>query len=430
MTLFGIIWFIIILWFLIKKTATDMVFLTVFFMTLQSTNVLYIGGSGIGPGVLTSIACVIKIIVGQNLKFRKMTKPVLVYIVSVIMLLVVAASLYFNNTLADRLMLFMQITSYVICFICIQLIRNSISIDELYQSLRKIFIFHAIFGFIQLLTTMNILPLRSLLRIIFYNDTSRDVLFNGRAFYVRVMSTFMEPSYFAGFVVGAFYLLLMNKNKIRQNLFLLAALFIELLLTQSSTAYGAFVIVGLFIILFSKTFTIKQKIIICVIGVAGLLVLYFGFYSLLDAVIFSKSETGSYVTRVRYNNSALKAFYDSPYIGVGYKNVRGSSIIYSLLGQLGIIGLCCYFFFNVSVFLTGIRKLKKTDVMLNASKIGVLGAITCQIIACPDLDLCTYWIWLYIFSLTLFAYKYDKQMSLISDENYSGIMKKGKSIPQ
>ena len=63
--------------------------------------------------------------------------------------------------------------------------------------------------------------------------------------------------------------------------------------------------------------------------------------------------------------------------------------------------------------------------MLNASKIGVFGAMTCQIIACPDLDLCTYWIWLYIFSLTLFAYKCDKRMLLEKYEDYRVIIKKG-----
>lgn len=406
MTLFGFIWLCIVIWDFVKKTVSNTIFLTILFMTFQSTNVLYVNGTGIGPGVMTSIACILKIFVVQKFKIRRLNQPVGVFITSIFMLLIIYSSLVLNDIFGDSTLLFLQIAVYIICFISIQFIRKVSSKDLLYQSIRKIIIFHVIFGAIQILTTTNVLPLRSVLSILFYNDPSTDVVFH-RTYYTRVMSTFMEPSYYAGFLVGAFFFLIIQKEKIYQNKLLICAITIEILLTQSSTAYGAFLIVGIILILFSNSFTLKQKFFICILGIVGILILYFGFYSLLDAVIFSKDQTGSYSTRLRFNNTALRAFYSSPIIGIGYKNCRGSSIVYSLLGEMGIVGLGVYFLFNIVVYLTAIIGVKYSDNILTASKFGVLATMVCQIIACPDLDLCTYWIWLYIFSLVLRGVKKD-----------------------
>lgn len=404
MTLFGCIWFCIIVWDFVKKPINNTIFLTILFMTFQSTNVLYVNGSGIGPGVLTSIFCILKIIIMQGFRIRKLEKPVAVFITAIFMLLIIYLSLVLNSVFGVNALLFLQIAVYIMCFISIQFIRKAASKDSIYQAIRKIIIFHVIFGFIQILATINVLPLRSVLNILFYNDPSTDVVFH-RTYYARIMSTFMEPSYYAGFLVGAFFFLILHKKKLHQNKLLIFAIMIQILLTQSSTAYGAFFCVGLILILFSDSFTLKQKAFIVILGIIGFLVLYFGFYSLLDAVIFSKEQTGSYSTRIRYNNTALEAFFSSPIIGIGYKNCRGSSIVYSLLGQMGIIGLGIYFIFNLLIYLSGVIGSKYSDTILTASKFGVLTTMICQIIACPDLDLCTYWIWLYIFSFVLRSLK-------------------------
>lgn len=406
MTLFGIIWLCIIVWDFVKKPVINTVFLTILFMTFQSTNVLYINGSGIGPGVLTSIVCILKIFIMQKFKIRRINQQVCVFIIPTLMLFIIYFSLVINGIFGESALLFLQITVYIICFISIQFIQKAASKELLYQIIRKIIIFHVIFGAIQILTTTNALPLRPVLNILFYNDPSTDVVFH-RPYYARVMSTFMEPSYYAGFLVGAFFFLLIQKKKLYQNKLLISAIMIEILLTQSSTAYGAFLVVGIVVILFSDSFSLKQKMLICLLGIIGVLILYFGFYSLLDAVIFSKDQTGSFSTRVRFNNTAIEAFFTSPLIGIGYKNCRGSSIIYSLLGEMGIVGLGIYFLFNIAIYLTGTIEDKYSDNILSASKFGVLAVMVCQIIACPDLDLCTYWIWLYIFSFVLRGLKQD-----------------------
>lgn len=350
--------------------------------------------------MLTSIVCILKIFFIQKFKIRKILLSTTTFVTAFLVLFVVYISMMLNGIFVENTLLFFQIAVYIVCFTSIQFIRTTITADLVYQSVRKIIIFHTIFGIIQILTTINFLPLHSILNTLFYNDPSTDILFH-RAYYARVMSTFMEPSYYAGFLVGAFFFLLIQKDKLFQNKILVYVIAIEILLTQSSTAYGAFLIVAIVLILFFDNFTLKQKLTICVAGIAAGFVLYVGFYSLLDAVIFSKNLSGSYTTRVRYNNTALEAFLTSPLIGVGYKNCRGSSIVYSLLGQMGIMGMGIYILFNTLVYFTKEIGFNHTNDLLAASKFGVLTTMVCQIIACPDLDLCTYWIWLYIFSLVI-----------------------------
>lgn len=400
MSIFGILWFLIILWDFVKKPVANTVFLTIFFMTFQSTNVLYLNGTGIGPGVLTSIVLILKIFFVQKFKIRKIKQAWPTFLTALMMVLASSLSLIYNGILSKNLMLFIQLLTYILCFLSIQFIRKDISEEFVYRAIRRIIIFHSVFGFIQVLSSTNILPLRGILDIIFYNDPSTDVVFH-RAFYPRIMSTFMEPSYAAGFFVGAFFFLLLYKFRIKQNIWILLLLFIEILLTQSSTAYGAFIVGGLILILFSHQFTLKQKIFICGGSIIGLIILYYGFYSLLDAVIFSKSMTGSYRTRERFNNNSIEAFLSSPIFGIGYKNCRGSSIVYSLLGQMGIIGLLVYVLFNLFVLFSKSNDNQEDRYLVIASKVGVLSAIVCQVIACPDLDLCTYWLWLYVFSISL-----------------------------
>lgn len=412
MTVFGLIWIVFIFYCFIKEDIIYMLFATLLFMTFQSCNVFTVNGTGIGPGVLTSIILIVKILTSQKFVIRKIELEKRVFLLAILLPTVAIISLVQNQIFGEMMPLLLQLIVYVMCFISIQFIKKDITQEHVYVIIRKLIVFHVIFAIIQFLTTIQILPLRPVLNVLFYNDPSTDVVFH-RAYYPRVMSTFMEPSYFAGFLVGAFFFLLNQKEKWYKNCFLFLVIIIEILLTKSSTAYGACLIVGIVFVMTSKNFNLKQKIMICGLGIVGYLILYFCFYSLLDAVIFSKDTTGSYTTRLRFNNTALEAYRSSPIFGVGYKNCRGSSILYSLLGQLGIVGISAYVLFNI--YVCGMRKFSKSILrmdynMLKASKLGVFSVVVCQIISCPDLDLCAYWVWLFIYSITLLGLRSNRRI--------------------
>ena len=89
MTIFGILWLCIVLWDFVKKPVTNTVFLTILFMTFQSTNILYVNGTGIGPGVLTSIVCILKIFFIQKFKIRKILLSTTTFVTAFLVLFVV-----------------------------------------------------------------------------------------------------------------------------------------------------------------------------------------------------------------------------------------------------------------------------------------------------------------------------------------------------
>lgn len=403
MTFFGILWLCIVIWAFLKSNIKYMLTLVLLFMTFQCANVLDIAGIGIGPQILTSVAFVVKALVAQKGVIRIGRKHRIYIFLSIAMATVALASCIYNDILKEQILYVLQLFIYVICFISIIIYSGQVNSKTIYQILRRIIIFLLIMGVIQILTTMEILPLRALLKALFYNDTSTSVYFH-HSNYPRIMSTFMEPSYFAGLIVGAFYYLLSMSSRWRENYIIMAAIVLELILTMSSTAYAAFVIVGLIFILIQKRIKLSWKITIVVVALVGFVVLYFGFYDVLDAVIFSKSETGSYLTRTNMNNKAYQTYLGSPLLGVGYRYVRGSSIIYSLLGQLGVLGLTAYFMFNIAVFvpiaLCGKNQFRFTEIDIGI-RYAVLSACVCQLISCPDLDLCTYWFWIYAMGISI-----------------------------
>lgn len=81
----------------------------------------------------------------------------------------------------------------------------------------------------------------------------------------------------------------------------------------------------------------------------------------------------------------------------GYKNYRASSIVACLLAETGTIGVMMYFTLSLQLLkpITG----KKYTGHNKGIYFAVISAIIAQLIACPDLDLCTLWLWLYIVGL-------------------------------
>ncbi len=404
MTLFGILWLGAMLYALAKKNIKYMLYLCLFNMTLQSTNVIVLGSlGGVGPQLMTSGLFVLKAI---SLKIRNgklqvlKREPLMTKWFLVLLVLEIICSAQFSHTLSSSMLSIIQLLIYILCFFAISNIDASRQLDT-YKLIRSIIVVMICFGVIQWLTSNNILPLKSILKAIIYNDNGGSVAFLAGS--KRLYSTFMEPSYFAGFLVGSFFYLLSITDKWKENYFLMGSIFVELLLTRSSTGYGAFAILCVLFIITSKKMSTQRKILLILIGIIGVFFAFAFAYKTLDAVIFSKGQTGSAGTRNVWNIYAARAFMSSPILGTGYKTVRGSSIIYSLLGQIGIAGMVIYIATNLTMVFGLLRVNKKNEKFSESQGIAyaVLGCLLCEIIACPDLDLCTYWFWIYCAGLYL-----------------------------
>lgn len=419
MTLFGIFWMIIITYCFLKKDIRYMAFVTLLFMCFQSVNVLYLNGRGVGPQILTSIIFIFRSFFCSNgvIRIVRNKKNRLLDIWLILLIVLVFYSSSRNGVLQERTLAVLQLFFYIGCFVCMERVLRGLEEDVVYRMLRSIIIIIAAIGIIQWLASMQILPLRSLLKIFIYNEDGNAVGFNSLS--QRVYSTFMEPSYFSGFVVGAFYYLLSISAKWKENAILMGILFVELLLSRSSTGFGAFLVVGIAFIAVSHSINIRWKIVIIIGATAGFLFLYFGFYELLDSVIFSKTQTGSFRTRNAMNHRAMQAYETAPWFGTGYKEVRGSSIISTLLGQLGALGLILYILINMKICLPVMQKKERTycSILSDGARLGLLSAVVCQVIACPDIDLCTYWFWMYAAAMHLaVSGKYSKKNSSTAAE--------------
>lgn len=408
MTLFTLIWLLVVMYCFMQKGMKPMLYATLIFMTFQCANAIVIGNIVVGPQVLTSILFVVKYVISYRgrIKIIKNRELTAVNILMCFLVLEIVYSSLVNGNLEYKLLNIIQLSSYMVCYV---FMRRSIELyndEEIYTIVRNVIIFVAVVGVIQWLTTMHILPIRSLLKPLIYNDDSLNVYFNydDRFHNLRVYAMFMEPSYLAGFLVGGFYYLFSFRDKWKSNIPLMILILAEILLSTSSTAYGALVIVGLIFVLYSKQISLRWKLVIIAVAVIGFCILYFGFYNILDAVIFSKSATGSGKTRARWNLEAMAAYRQSPIWGVGYKSVRGSSIVCSLLGELGVVGLVLYFS-TIFAALKNIIFVKKKLLTQKWSKgyyaamFAVLSVVICQMIACPDLDMCTLWLCMYILAI-------------------------------
>lgn len=394
MTLFGLVWICLIFFCYTRKSIKYMVSLTIFSMIIQSSSVLIIGEKTIGPQVITNIAFIIL----YTFKIRGKGEKKNFTIYSVVMLTIVAiVSSVHNKIISDNILRILQLACYVTSFCFMYNMRELFDKDYVYRIIRYVTIFVLIMGGIQFLCTSGVIPRISLISNLFYNEHAFNVYYWHNKYY-RVTSTFMEPSYCACFLVGAFFYFTSLWYTEKKNTILIIAILIEIILTKSTTAYLALSICGVFFSIYSQNKNMKKIFIplsVCMVGIF----LLFG-YDTIDSVILSKSGSGSANTRYYWNLRAMKAFYESPIIGVGYKNVRGSSIYNSLLGELGITGLISYIAINISIIIPIFRKKETNDLKSNGIRFSILSIVIAQIIACPDVDLSPYWLFLFIYALT------------------------------
>lgn len=399
MTLFGMIWMMLLLFCFFSKLEY-MVAITIVSSILQCDNVVSFDGIVFGPQIITSIALIIKSLLYNSLKLRIHKNGYLIQSTMIAVFLTVLVSSAYNGVLSGVSLRIVQLFIYILCAFSMRQCGYKIDDGWIYSLLRKVTIVVLIIGAIQFLITSSILPRLGIFDVLFYNENSRDVYYYSNNYY-RIMSTFMEPSYFAAFIVGAFYYFLTIKEERRNNKYLLFAILAEIILSFSSSAYGAFIIAGVLFIVSSKEGKFKLGLVLS--AVVGFLIMYFVFYKVLDNVIFSKMSSNSGVGRYYLNQEAISYFHVSPIIGNGYKTSRASSLLYTLLAEVGFIGLGFYFLLNSQIVLPSIfkRKSNPPSNQYIGLSIAVISAVIVQLIAVPDLDNCSYWMWINLLFLYL-----------------------------
>ena len=405
-TIFGVIWILVICWCMWQKNIKYMVFITLLFMTFQCDTIFFLGNVGVGPQILTSSAFIAKCVFNARWQLRFRRSYAFLSLLALGYIAVIVVSYVMNDITESRtIMYIVQLFIYIVCFLCMIHFVEVMDGGTLYQLIRTVSIFILAVGVVQYLTTSAILPeiIRPVLKTLFFNEDSLNIGFN-YGYYPRVTSVFMEPSYFAPVLTGMFYYFLSMQKEWSKNFVLLGLIFLELILTRSSTAYGAFLVVGILFILFQAKIKLGWKVLLTIVAAIGFLCIFVFFYDILNDVIFSKSSSDSYIIRIRSNAYAQEQFQKSPWYGIGYREATANSIIYSLLGELGIIGFSIYVVFNLKcicpVFQRG-KRAEAYDRQEIAIRFALLSAIVCQIIAVGQVDMCSYWFWAYVLALSM-----------------------------
>lgn len=400
MTIFGLVWLLLLFVALMRDKRTLLVTLVLISSTLQSSNVLVVHGQGIGPQIITSGVVSLYLLLPKikRMKFRT-TKQIFVVhkTLAALFIYIVFTSVY-SGTIGINILRIIQLYIYILCFGAMEYAGQTLDDKYVYCALKKISIFILIVGVVQVLATTNIIPRYWFIRDIFWNDSvgNPEVVQFMWPFgsYFRFFSTYMEPSYFVGFSIGAIFYFFNYRENRKKDMRLIVALAVSTILSFSSTGYGALLITTIIYVAFLKEK--KVKLYILAGGILGFCILYFGFYNVLDTVIFSKMQGGSAAARTTWNLEAIKAFQSSPFFGVGYKNCRASSMFYTILAELGVIGFALYMAFILSIIWPVFTKYNQKRV--GNEQVGLIFSIIAvtvtQMIAVPDFDICTFWMWM------------------------------------
>ena len=398
MTIFGIIWMAIIVYCFFSKDIEKMLFLALTSMIFQSTNMIVINEISMGPQIVTCTFFLIKCILirkeWSKISINKINIGATMIICSVII------SSLINNTLGKNILKIVQLIIYMLTFFNVSYFYKFIEIKNITKFLKNLTVFVLSIGIIQILSSGSIIQRIPVISELFFNERAQNIYYWHNN-YFRLTSVFMEPSYCGCFLVGVFFYFcsIYKSNDIRMLILLIATL-IGIIMTQSTTAYLSVFIVSIIFLIWGKNKYVKRILISSVVIFMVLMILFGS--NLLDKVIFSKANSGSSLTRTNWNQNAIEAFKKSKIIGIGYKNLRASSIIYSILGELGIVGLISYIFFNFQIY-KKIFKTKKSEIV--GLSYSIVAITICQIISCPDLDLCIYWLFLDLVSLSGMKFK-------------------------
>ena len=394
LTVFGVIWLIILTVCICIPDIRPMIFITLFGMIFQSNNILILGGvTGIGPQIITSGLFILKSYTYKTRKISHYNKAVLLSLATLVIYIIFASSFLTENKTE-----FTQIAMLLVYLICAwRMAKCSHLVKQEYikKTIDFIIDFVLIIGFWCLLERLGVVPQTGLLKTFIYNDTLSGVVdYNVSPEIQRFYSTFLEPSYCSGFLVGAlFYQLILGDYNRKRVLFLVLAI----ALTQSATAYAALMVVFA-IYLTSKADKKALKFIIPIGGFISLIVCSVYGNNLIQS-IYRKLQTGSGRVRSNWNLAATNAFYRSPIWGTGYKSQRASSLFFTILGELGLVGIILFLITVIILLALGVYNNGQTK-HFYAGTFWVLSVLACQLIACPDLSLCVYWFALYVLVIT------------------------------
>ncbi len=393
MTLFGVLWILISIYCFSRRDIRYMVSILIFSMTLQCNTVIQIGALSSGPQLYTSLLFILKFLIWKKGKVSKFSNWLEKSIFLLLIYIVIQTC--FLSTNITYVLIFKIIQLFIYGFTCFFLgqVARQLNEEYVYRLIKSLTIFLLIVGGLELLIGFFNISRENPLKYLIYNEQS------GVAYYkniVRFYSTFMEPSYCSGTIVGLLFFYVetySDQTSFKYKQLIIGLLSLAIVLTLSPTAYGALAVVLIIYVLRNYK---KRKL--WFLAPVGIILIVIGFQSgLFSDIIITKLNSKSGVARSNLNSHAFELFKTSPIFGNGYKTSRASSVLFTMLAELGLTGACIY----SSTVLFTIYKAIKGNKLIGGAAFILLCNFVASTLSCPDLDLCGLWLAYYIFSVAI-----------------------------
>lgn len=408
MTIFGLLWSAAIVFCFCSRSIKNMTFLTLLAMIFQCDNFIDFGGFAVGSQLVTSILFIVRIAIFNSVSLhpRKEMRTIRCAFSVFLFICLISIFVNFDKIQNQDLLYFLHVSQIYIFFICsiaMSSVSRFFSESEVYRFVEIITIIQLAIGVLQYIISLGVIPRLFIINELLYNDHGEVTYYYSS--FRRVLSTYQEPSFYACFLVGAFFFFLSSKVRNKKRTIIMVLSIIEIILTFSSTAYGALAIIGILYICLNATS--RRGIFLAATGSVVALIMFIFFKPILNDVIFDKASSGSAAARRMWDYLSTLDFESSPIIGIGYKMSRASSLSMTVLaseGIIGFIGVICI----ILMILLPLLSREKRRIMgpVNISiRYACLAAFCCLFIAVPDIDISPLWLWLYILQLSVYRYK-------------------------
>lgn len=415
---------IILLFLPIKYTIALVIISTVF----QAASVITVGGNSISPLLYSCAALVFKqcldwLVAGKITKYKiKWFKYYVAFLIAIVLITLFSPTLFGdvpvivstrpitysplyvvarNNSLSNIITLI----AYGLALYIISIHKKEIENREVFRWFRFLLTIVLIVGFAQFVCKkMGVLY--EFWKSLIYSKTDTVSI---EAFYFNVeprfIATFMEASYCGGFIAPALIAIFVAFGMRTKTFPVIIALIAAVLLNQSSTGL---VIVGLsFLVYYLVSRNVNTKILFPIVGAVGVgALVIFGYGNTLSERILTKGSTSSGIQRSAMNASCISTLWNTHLLGAGLNNIRGSSFIFSILGQVGVVGLGLFI-----AFLISLMREQKPNRIFNPSEdddicyrkfsiIFLLCVLLGMCLSEPDLFLSTFWLAMMMVALT------------------------------
>lgn len=280
-----------------------------------------------------------------------------------------------------------------------------VRLDEIEKMIDIMVMFVLVVGIWHFGTVMNYIPRSDFIRdfiysnstttdnIAYFVDTNSTLRIYSSIFGIRFCGPFMEPSYCAGFLAMAFAFYV-GKSELRiKDILLIAAVLIMAVLTYSATAYATVAFAGATSAIFSgktkQLFKIARRGV-ALIAVALFIITKFELWDTVQRLIINKSDSHSAFIRGLWNTNAIGTFFDTYGLGMGYSNIRGSSLLCTIPASCGFLGTLCFVIFIVAL-VRGNGKNKHQGRIQLRFQIMFLSTLFAMVVAISVMDYSIFW---------------------------------------